>query len=416
MRGRSAHKLKAKCPGAGIIDRQLLCEPFKTATVHIFQADANHGYPNVYNVGGCLPAYNYPSSQEASTVEPAYPAITTYTGSSKLGKTYGFSGESTLGWENPTKTPHIRGAYFLAADLDRWNYRRNAPVFGSPGVGDIYSHPPEIVSPQDPPMYVTGPGIAKNHAFYTIRRRTACYPAYSNYLNWCFTDEAGYMLSSRDGDPTCPVDRLGYSYPAKYVWHNTELNQPFLSYDWWEDNGTSPINQSNPECDGLIPFCTPLDAYDHDGVSLGQYVGYSHIVFFNNNFYVGANDQGTGNAEDPGNLPDDFTSPNLVSPPVKRWKDAHSLDVHIYMVAKPLPGKILKSPRIGSKRFWRPNNLTGYPWGWSGSGICKPSYIYFACGEISQSWGIRLTLNLLDDPWHVEKVMGMGAFNAYMVP
>ena len=81
-----------------------------------------------------------------------------------------------------------------------------------------------------------------------------------------------------------------------------------------------------------------------------------------------------------------------------------------------LPGKILKSPRIGSKRFWRPNNLTGYPWGWSGSGICKPSYIYFACGEISQSWGIRLTLNLLDAPWHVEKVMGMGAFNAYMVP
>jgi hypothetical protein len=264
-------------------------------------------------------------------------------------------------------------------------------------------------------MYVVGPGIAKNHAFYTIRRRTSCDPAYSNYLNWCFTDEQGYMLDSRDGDPTCPVDRLGFSYPSKYIWHNSELDQPFLSYEWWEDNGTTPVNEDNPECQGFIPFCTPMNAYDHEGVLLGQYVGYSHIVFFNNNFYVGANDQGKGNAEDPGNLPDDFTSPLSPKPPVKRWKDAHSLDVHIYMVAKPLSGKTLKSPRIGSKRFWRPNNLIGYPWNWAGTGICKPQYIYFPCGEISQSWAIRLTFNLLGGG-NTERVMGMGAFNAYVVP
>lgn len=412
MRGRSAHRLAAEMGGGH--SPTFVCEPFKTATVHLFHCSQARGYPVIYDIGSCDPSDTIPPWPQAKKINPIYPYILSTIGNSKRGEVYGQTGENIINHHNPTKVLHLNGVYFNSSDLDAWKFRRSQPNFMPPMLNDPDAHPSEIVEPYDPPAYVTGPGIANPHAFYPVKRRTACDPQYNNYLDWCFTDEGvSHMLDDYD-QPICPVDRLGHSYPAKYIWHNADIEQPFTGGVYWEDNGTQPINVATPEGRGLIPFCTPINAYSSEGVLLGQYVGYSHIFFFNNNFYVGGNDQGKKTAEDPGNLPADFTSPAAIKPPVARYKDAHSMDVHVYMVASPLPGKTLKSPRIGSKRFWRPNNIAGYTWAPLGFGIGVP-HLYFLGGTIDDDWGIRLRLNTLGGGW-VERVMGMGNFSAYLVP
>jgi hypothetical protein len=413
MRGRSAHKLIATM-GGGHIDT-LVCEPFKTATVHVFHTGTNATYPYVYDLGGCGAAELYPSTAQASNIPAIFPYIASGIGGSKIGAVYGSSAENIINRHNPDKVKQITGAYFQSSDLNAWSFRRTTPPISMLPPGDPNAHPAEVADPHDYPTYVTGPGVSNPHAFYPIKRRTPCDPPYSGYLNWCFTDQGtSHMLDGIDGDPICCADPLGFSYPAKHIWRNADVDQPFAAMDWWEDSGTDPITVATEEGRGIIPFCTPMPAYDAAGVLLGNYVGYCHMVFFNNNFYVGANDQGAGTAADPGNLPTDFTSIQNPQPPVKRYKDAHSLDVHVYMVASPAPGKTLKSPRIGSKRFWRPNNVLGYPWAPNGEGPGVP-YIYFICGSNRYDWGIRLKLNLVGGGT-VEKVMGMGNMTAYLVP
>jgi hypothetical protein len=411
MRGRSAHRLVAEMGGGS--NTSYVCEPFKTSTIHVFHTSQEGDYPNVYNLGNCSPDPDVPTSLEAGTVPVIFPHVSTAVGSSKIGAIYGFWGESTIRQHDPDKVNTLANVYFNTVDLNRWSFRKNSPDFIPPSLGDPNAHPPEIINPVDPPNYVTGPGLANPHAFYTVRRRTSCNAAYSNYLNWCFTDQgASQMLT--EGQKTCPKDPFGFSYPAKYIWHNTELTQPFTGYDFYEDTGVEPVRVATPEGRNFIPFCTPINAYSSSGTLLGQFVGYTHIVFFNNNFYVGANNQGAGTAEDSGNLPEDFTSPLVVKPPVKRWKDAHTIDAHIYMVASPSAGQTLKSPRICSKRFWRPNNITGPTWAPSGTGICVP-HIYFLGGVTRDNWGIRLKFNVLGGA-PIERVLSMGNFAVYLVP
>ena len=231
---------------------------------------------------------------------------------------------------------------------------------------------------------------------------------------WSIIESFTFFAKSDDNKIICPKDVLGFSYPAKHIWHNKEIKQPFLSYEWWEDNGTIPARTVDDTCKGLIPFCTPMPAYDHEGNLLGHYVGYSHIVFFNNNFYVAGNNQGKKTAEKPGNLPIDPTSTSQNPPPVRRYKDAHCIDIHVYMVANPLSGKTLKSPRIGSRRLWTVNNVIGYPWNPSGTGLCIPQYIHWLCGDIEGEWGIRIRLNVLEGG-NQEVVMGIGSLISYLV-
>lgn len=409
MRGRSAHRLAAELGGDNALT--YLCEPFKTATVHVLHTSVARGYPNYYNLGNCDNSSGWPSTQEGGTIPNMIGGLSSALGSGHIGAVYGQTGENATPGYNPDKVMTFPNVYFNLEDLDRWLFRRNTNVFNPP----MERNGGEPLFPDNlmPPNYVTGPGLASAHAFYPVHRRTACDPQYSNYLNWCFTDY-GTLHMLRDGQPQCPEDWLGFSYPAKPIWHNADIDQPFLSFPFWEDNGTVPINVATPEGRGFIPFCTPITAYTKNGEALGQYVGYSHIVFFNNNFYVGANDQGKKNAEDPGNLPADFTSPLSPQPPVKRWKDAHCMDVHIYMVARPNPGKTLKSPKLGSKRFWRPNNVLGYQGYPQGVGICPPS-VYFLCGFIYDDWAARIKFNVLNSS-QVSRVLSFGTFTAYLVP
>lgn len=413
MRGRAAHRLLAKCGGGW--QQSYVCEPFKTATVHVFHSSQTGTYPIIYNLGNCKNAEFYPSSAEAGAIDPVFLPLSTKIGSAKTGAFYGQSGENVINRHNPRKVKTLNNVYFAEADLDAWGFRRSHPVFIPDQLNDASAHPPEISNPLDPPMYVTGPGISNYHAYYTVKRRTPCDAYYSNYLNWCFTDQGVSDMLLEDGTPVCPKDPLGFSYPAKHIWRNANVDQPFLADKYWEDSGTLPETTWNPTGKGLIPFCTPITAYDSSGNSLGQYIGFCHMLFFNNNFYVGANYQGTNNAANPGNLPEDWTSPNNPKPPVARWKDAHCIDVHVYMVANPATPGSLKSPRIGSKRFWRPNNITGAPWAPLGSGICNQK-TYFLCGTSKDDWGIRIKMRLLGSSRKKERVISMGNFCAYLVP
>jgi hypothetical protein len=413
MRGRSAHRLLAKCGGGS--QQSYVCEPFKTATVHVFHSSQTGSYPIVYNLGNCASAQFYPESLESGYIQDLFLPLSSRIGSEKTGAVYGHSGENLINQHNPYRVKSLPTLRFSSADLDKWKFRRTHPPFSPPQLNSAAAHPPEIENPLDPPMYAVGPGIANYHAYYTVKRRTSCDAQYSNYLNWCFTDE-GVTDMTTDGEPNCPKDSLGFSYPAKHIWTNADVPQPFQATDWWEDSGATPVTTWLPTGKGLIPFCTPITAYNSSGTPLGQYIGLCHMIFFNNNFYVGANDQGAQTAADPGNLPIDWTSSENPQPPVKRWKDAHSVDVHIYMVASPASPGSLKSPRICSKRFWRPNNTIGNTWNPQIRGICFPDKTYFLCGSPRGDWGARLKLKILNSNETVERVISMGNFAAYLVP
>ena len=114
------------------------------------------------------------------------------------------------------------------------------------------------------------------------------------------------------------------------------------------------------------------------------------MAFFNNNFYVCGHDLG--------NLPDDPTYKGPGDPPkVKRYYDAMSLDVHVYMVAQPAYPDSLKSPRIGSIRWWRPNTRPGEESGNNKTkklNACVP-YLFFACGNLYTKWCINIRYNHL---------------------
>lgn len=413
MRGRSAHRLLSTCIQP---NEQYICEPFKTATMHIFHVGtALGGYPNYYELATCGTNINAPGTIDTKKLPISLPFKMARNG--RMGYTWGFTGESIYTSFNPKKIPHIRNCYFKEEDLKKWAYRRMFRKMPMPNGGEFTedtSKLPGLTDPGFPPIYTTGPAIKNYHACYPVRRRTACDPPYSNYLNWCFTDEGATHMLNQDGSERCPKDGLGYSYPAKYIWHNSELDQPFLGNEWWEDNGTTPVTEESPECYGFIPFCSPMDAYNAAGELLGQYVGYSHVMFFNNNFYVGGNDQGKNTNAKPGNMPLDPTDNDPKPRPVKRFKDSHSIDVHVYMVAKPLPGKILKSPRLGSRRVWRPNNVLSFSGTPYGVGICTP-YLYFIAADVYGQWGIRISVNVLEGGT-TQRVMSMGKLVTFLVP
>ena len=415
MRGRSAHALNAKCMQPNY---QYVCQPFKSGTMHIFHVGTGlSGYPNYYELATCGTNLDAPGTIDTKRMPIGVPFRLARNG--KMGKLWGFTGESSYTSYNPAKIPQIRNCYFKQEDLKKWAYRRvfrKMPMPGGSEFTEQTEHLPGLAVTDSgfPPIYTTGPALANYHACYPIRRRTPCDPPYSNYLNWCFTDENNSHMLDEYGNPICPKDGLGFSYPGKPIWHNAEIDQPFLAQEWWEDSGSNPVNVPTPEGYGFIPFCSPMDAYDAEGELLGQYVGYSHLVFFNNNFYVGGNNQGKKTNKKPGNLPIDFTVPVVDPPPVARWKDAHSIDVHIYMTASPLPGKTLKSPRLGSKRYWRPNNVIDFYGEPYGVGICTP-YLYFLCAEIYAQWGIRIKVNVLEGGT-ADRVMSMGKLVPFMVP
>lgn len=379
MRGRYGHRLIADCPNPLVY----VCEPFKVASVHIMHSTPD-AYPYYYGFAGCGINPSYTSLETSKWPHPKTQGPPGYL--------YGRTPTSTIREipNNPSTMEGVDRVYFYEADLVKWRQRRACPTFTSPPPG----------REDFPPCFISGPACTGLQTVHAIRRRVIGEPEYENYLQWYFTDPDNLL------ENCCHDDWLGYTYPAKWIWHNKGIEQPFNAWDFWEDTGVDPVKVSTSWFLDLLPFCTPLNGYTVGGTYLGQYIGYTHMVFLNNNIYMcGNNPEGGGLPEDPTIDPTD--------PPtyVKRYQDAMSIDVHWYMVGT----GYLKSPRLGSMRFWRPNTATGYVNSVMGKSSCSP-YLYFDCGNnFLDDWGINVRYHYVGDTGSEVIAHGLSATKVYVV-
>lgn len=410
--GRSARKLRADCvspinqlsPTGYFGGESFVCEPFKVASVHICHSTWVH-YPVYYNFVGCDVAPGNPSVLQGSYHSMQYLRGPT-------GYLYGRTPKTTV--------KEIPDVYFLPEELALWRKRRMFPL----QIPQPQS--PEQYPPQDyPPIFAGGPGCTNNQVCYAIRRRVHGEPEYENYLGWNFTDPTD-STNSLINAPICCCheDWLGYTYPAKWIWHNKGIEQPFNAVDYWEQSKTKPERIANPQMMNFLPFCTPLNVRNKQGSIIGQYIGYTHMIFFNNNAYMCGNDmRDLFSFNEEGDLitikdiglPRDPTyDGENIPPPVNRIWDAMSLDVHFYIVSS---NEEIHSPRIGSIRFWRPNVALGNSLSSFGESCCKP-YFYWACGPMNSDWGIPVKYNYVNPVDGVNSeiiIHGFSNTRAYMV-
>lgn len=191
---------------------------------------------------------------------------------------------------------------------------------------------------------ISGPAVDGAHMVTEVRRRLrqATSPNNSNYLNrnaFDFTDATTSINGQQDW--------LGPMNPAGFFWTNKGLTEPFLAGDYYEDSGQSPAIVATYG-QNLMPFCTPVNAYDSGGNLLGSYVGYTVVYYFCMGF-----------VRPPINpyLPADYY--NIMLPDILPTNQIFMLDSALYMVASPVSSGSLKSPRLNRSRWWhynRPGN------------------------------------------------------------
>ena len=245
--------------------------------------------------------------------------------------------------------------YFQAADLAPWRERK-------------------IIGPMDPyNNRASGPAVQQAHMVTEVRRRLkrSALPnnnSYQNRYNFYFTD-ASTPLS---GQP----DWVGFLHPGMYFWTNKDVPEAFKAVDYFEDSGANPPT-TDVYNQNFIPFCTPLNTYTNSGTLLGQYVGYTAIFYF-----------GMAYIKYPiaGFKPSDYYSTSPTPPEVAPTYQFFTIDCHYFMTAAPAAGQVLKSPKIGSTRFWI-YNRDGTTWN-----ICD-QYMYMLCGQLTNNWKFNVNFN-----------------------
>lgn len=399
MNGRSAIRLISDC----LTPQVNTCEPFRTCSVHILHSTNKSYYKNRFfnglwnNACGCQKTTYY-NNRTTTTPEPQWIDVP-YGSSLPFPKLRGPSGY-IYGLTPHEQTTRVINGYVKSAELEPWRQKRIVPYFNPP---------PEPPNEDQPRVYRSGPSLKTGHACYAIKRRSITQPEYENYLDWYFTDPHPNWEVDREV-ACCHDDWLGYTYPAKWIWHNKGIEQPFKAWSYFEDCGIDP-GQVNPQCMNVMEFCEPLNIYNTVGSVIGQYVGYTNMIFFNNNTYMCGNDyvNDHGLPLDPTG---DYPQPKS-NGKVFRYQDAMSIDVHYYLKVVAPVGIDLKSPRIGSIRFWRPHTDFGSGYGSYGPSCCRP-YLYWWCGGYQNNWWINCEFNLYEGGTEVIP-MGLSTPNVYMV-
>lgn len=244
--------------------------------------------------------------------------------------------------------------YFQAANLAPWRERK-------------------IIGPMDPyNNRASGPAVQQAHMVTMVRRRLkGASPnnnAYANRYGFYFTDAS----TAFNNQP----DWLGFMHPANYFWTNKDVAEPFNAVQYYEDSGTNPTKVDSYN-QNFIPFCTPVNTYSSDGTLLGQYIGYTMIFYFGMAFVkypiAGFKDV-------------DYYSPLAIKPEITPTYQLFSVDCHLFMVGSAASGQTLKSPKIGSSRYWV-YNRDSTTWN-----ICD-QYMYMLCGALTSNWKFNVTFN-----------------------
>jgi hypothetical protein len=165
-------------------------------------------------------------------------------------------------------------------------------------------------------------------------------------------------------------------HPANYFWTNKDVAEPFNAVQYYEDSGTNPTKVDSYN-QNFIPFCTPVNTYSSDGTLLGQYIGYTLIFYFGMAFVK---------YPIPGFKDVDYYSPLAIKPEINPIYQLFSVDCHLFMVGSAASGQTLKSPKIGSSRYWV-YNRDSTTWN-----ICD-QYMYMLCGAFRSNWKFNVTFN-----------------------
>ncbi len=188
-----------------------------------------------------------------------------------------------------------------------------------------------------------------------------------------FTDASPGRQVNSAGD-SLGKDWLGFLNPAGYMFLPKDMPTPLLAETWFENSGFAPnLTDQFLTNYNYLPFAQPLHVFDdpsidEDGLGgtcekpesyaegtripspgdesklTGRYVGLTFIPIF-----------GECAMKNPiGPMPEE---PGVPFPPgafANPTGQFVSLDLWIYLLAVPEPGKTLKSPRIATLRGWLP--------------------------------------------------------------
>lgn len=315
-----------------------VCVPFKEFCIHtLASSPALASYPD----SGLFGCNAYASNSGTQLLpNPSIPSALTF---------HKIYGRTTSAVTLPT--------YFNSSDLAPWRSRQII------GPGDPYNN------------RASGPAVKQAHAYTMVRRRLkqSGSPNNRNYAG-----KSDFYFTDADAAYSNQTDWLGFFHPAGFLWANKGVSEPFNAVNYYEDSGTNPPT-TDVYNNNIIPFCSPLNVYNSSGTLLGQYIGYTMMYYFGMAFLK---------YPIPGFKPEDYYSTSPTPPEVTPTFQFFSTDCHIFLVAAPASGQVLKSPKIGSSRYWV-YNKDGTTWN-----ICD-QYMYMLQGPMTQNWKFNVNFNYI---------------------
>ena len=163
-----------------------------------------------------------------------------------------------------------------------------------------------------------------------------------------------------------PNDWLGNLMPGGWCYVSKGIPEPMLGESFYEDAAKEIdrpylLNKTNSSVrENWTPLCYPIKVYNSSGTQIGSFDGLSYSVFFNaaavkmplqKREYDPATQTFTGSHPN-GMLPRDVTLTTLLGEPpyLNAQRQILSLEVWVYLSSS--NGATIKSPRIGTCRWW----------------------------------------------------------------
>lgn len=286
----------------------------------------------------------------------------------------------------------LEDVWFDPADLTPWKWRQLG----------MFSN-----------FQTSGPSLQKFHMAIPVRRRLKKKTGlnnnnYQGRETWDFVD-AGLKIFNQS-------DWLGALHPAHHFWTNLGVDEPFTITDYYEQTGSSPpavdLNQWR------VPFCNPMPIRNQSGTVIGYYTGYTAIHYFSLAYVHFADATLRICSPDQTStykkvfLPEDYRAevvPPASRPPIRHNNQLFQLETSIFMIAESVSGgPALKSPRIGTIRWWHYADPSANPW------PCNP-YMTMFMGPTSQ-WKFGIRFNHYNNSEHTDILFGLPMLTSFVSP
>lgn len=305
---------------------------FKTINCHLVWSSPQCSNQRNSGIFGCkagslVPTIPYTEQIPLNYIPPSDAVV--------FGKVYGQN-------LNPTTLKTIGGEdiFFNYNDLTPWLPRKYCPV-----PYNIYDK--------------SGPSFTNCHCFGGLIRKMADVNSYQNRLDFDFVDSNMKVPYPRWEKYGCgqkceTYNWLSYTHPASSLY--TSIPEPFKITTHFEQSGSPVPSDATKGGNLYLPFCSPMNVRDTNGVVIGRYTGLSFGIIF-----------GQANINMPVRpyLPyDEWTvEPDPTKyPEVDPHKVFYSCDVWVFMRGVTEPDKLpLGSPLLGKIRYYLYSKAPGAP-------------------------------------------------------